>query len=58
MEQVGLAVISGIVSGLVGGWIGATLGIRVGIRVQLGSRNRQRTSGSDSPIVGRDQYRG
>jgi hypothetical protein len=56
MEQVGLAVISGIVSGLVGGWIGATLGIRVGVRVQLGSGNRQRTSGSRSPIAGRDQY--
>lgn len=53
MENVALAVIGGIVSGLVGGFVGGSLAIRVSVRVQ-GSRTRQRTSGADSPIVGRD----
>jgi hypothetical protein len=56
MEQVALAVISGIVSGLVGGWVGGNLGIRMGVRLQVGSGNKQRTSGPHSPIAGRDQY--
>jgi hypothetical protein len=56
MEQVALAVIGGIVSGVVGGYIGGNLAIRVGVRIQATSRNKQRTSGSDSPIVGRDLY--
>jgi hypothetical protein len=54
MDQVALAVIGGIVSGLVGGFVGGSLAIRVGVRVQVGSKNKQRTSGADSPIVGRD----
>ena len=54
MEQVALAVLGGIVSGVVGGYVGGSLAIRIGVRVQVGSRNKQRTSGADSPIVGRD----
>jgi hypothetical protein len=54
VDQVALAVLGGVVSGLVGGYVGGSLAIRIGIRVQVGSGNKQRTSGADSPIVGRD----